>query len=180
MQLRNTAEPAIAKYIPGGYSPSRCMRLRGRSMTYAIFAFAGCAITFFGYDTAVMSQVNNNPDYQHRMGVASGSDRDAAAIGGLVSLWFGGFAVGMNIYPIYRTVTKSLQIGWTRCFPRRLHGRCHRSVEDDSDRLSLGHPRSGTVGVCAEHHLACVCSCYQRNRMRISEYHCARVDVGAC
>ncbi|KAL1961658.1 hypothetical protein VTN77DRAFT_1333 [Rasamsonia byssochlamydoides] len=41
-------EPEFAKYIPGGYSPARCMRLRGRSMTYAIFAFAGCAITFFG------------------------------------------------------------------------------------------------------------------------------------
>ncbi|KAL1961541.1 hypothetical protein VTN77DRAFT_1628 [Rasamsonia byssochlamydoides] len=87
-------ESAFAKYIPGGYSPSRCLRLRGRAMTYAIFAFAGCAITFFGYDTAVMSQVNNNPDYQLRMGVASGSARDAAAIGGLVSLWFGGFAIG--------------------------------------------------------------------------------------
>ncbi|KAL1988428.1 hypothetical protein VTN96DRAFT_9483 [Rasamsonia emersonii] len=87
-------EPAFAKYIPGGYSPSRCLPLRGRAMTYAIFAFAGCAITFFGYDTAVMSQVNNNPDYQQRMGVASGSARDAAAIGGLVSLWFGGFAIG--------------------------------------------------------------------------------------
>lgn len=63
-------------------------------MTYAIFLFAGCAILFFGYDTAVMSQVNNNEDYMQRMGVAGGSDRDAAAIGGLVSLWFGGFAIG--------------------------------------------------------------------------------------
>lgn len=70
-------------------------------MTYAIFAFAGCAITFFGYDTAVMSQVNNNPDYQQRMGVASGSARDAAAIGGLVSLWFGGFAIGRFYLTIF-------------------------------------------------------------------------------
>lgn len=66
-------------------------------MTYAIFLFAGCAILFFGYDTAVMSQVNNNMDYQQRMGVASGTGRDAAAIGGLVSLWFGGFAIGALI-----------------------------------------------------------------------------------
>ncbi|KAK9310983.1 general substrate transporter [Lipomyces starkeyi] len=88
------SEPAFAKYIPGGFSPSRCMRLSGMSMSYAIFAFAGCAITFFGYDTAVMSQVNNNRDYQQRMGVSGGTNRDAAAIGGLVSLWFGGFAIG--------------------------------------------------------------------------------------
>lgn len=66
-------------------------------MTYAIFLFSGCAILFFGYDTVVMSQVNNNKDYMQRMGVASGSDRDAAAIGGLVSLWFGGFAIGALI-----------------------------------------------------------------------------------
>ncbi|KAJ5625260.1 Low-affinity glucose transporter HXT3 [Penicillium lagena] len=90
-------EPDFARYIPGGYSPSRCIKLQGRAITYAIFGFAGCAITFFGYDTAVMSQVNTNEDYLHRMGVASGSDRDAAAIGGLVSLWFGGFAIGALI-----------------------------------------------------------------------------------
>ncbi|CAL5867066.1 uncharacterized protein PFLUO_LOCUS1278 [Penicillium psychrofluorescens] len=90
-------EPNFARYIPGGYSPSRCMKLRGRAITFAILAFAGCAITFFGYDTAVMSQVNTNENYLHRMGVASGSDRDAAAIGGLVSLWFGGFAIGALI-----------------------------------------------------------------------------------
>ncbi|KAK9489788.1 general substrate transporter [Lipomyces doorenjongii] len=92
--FRVQAESVFAKYIPGGYSPSRLLRLRGRSMSYAIFAFAGCAITFFGYDTAVMSQVNNNSDYQQQMGVAGGTNRDAAAIGGLVSLWFGGFAIG--------------------------------------------------------------------------------------
>jgi hypothetical protein len=68
-------------------------------MSYAIFAFAGCAITFFGYDTAVMSQVNNNLDYERKMGVSGGTNRDAAAIGGLVSLWFGGFAIGMKNCP---------------------------------------------------------------------------------
>lgn len=63
-------------------------------MAYAIYLFAGCGILFFGYDTSVMSQVNNNADYQKVMGVAGGSGRDAAAIGGLVSLWFGGFGIG--------------------------------------------------------------------------------------
>lgn len=67
-------------------------------MVYAVFAYAGCAIMFFGYDTAVMSQVNINQDYLHVMGVAGGTDRDAAAIGGLVSLWFGGFAIGMRYF----------------------------------------------------------------------------------
>ncbi|KAM5461113.1 hypothetical protein MferCBS49748_007384 [Microsporum ferrugineum] len=70
------------------------MKLSGLPMVYAVFAYAGCAIMFFGYDTAVMSQVNINQDYLHVMGVAGGTDRDAAAIGGLVSLWFGGFAIG--------------------------------------------------------------------------------------
>lgn len=70
------------------------MRLQGRAMTYAIFAFAGCCILFFGYDTSVMSQVNNNLNYQRTIGVAGGTGRDAAAIGGMVSLWFGGFGVG--------------------------------------------------------------------------------------
>ncbi|EZF26235.1 hypothetical protein H112_01596 [Trichophyton rubrum D6] len=90
----STAESNLASYIPGGYSPSRCMKLSGMPMVYAIYAYAGCAIMFFGYDTAVMSQVNINPDYLRTMGVAGGTDRDAAAIGGLVSLWFGGFAIG--------------------------------------------------------------------------------------
>ncbi|EGD91007.2 uncharacterized protein TERG_07230 [Trichophyton rubrum CBS 118892] len=89
----STAESNLASYIPGGYSPSRCMKLSGMPMVYAIYAYAGCAIMFFGYDTAVMSQVNINPDYLRTMGVAGGTDRDAAAIGGLVSLWFGGFAI---------------------------------------------------------------------------------------
>lgn len=66
-------------------------------MAYAIFLFAGCAILFFGYDTAVMSQVNGNEDYLKQMAIAGGSGRDAAAIGGLVSLWFGGFAIGALI-----------------------------------------------------------------------------------
>ncbi|KAJ5948368.1 low-affinity glucose transporter HXT3 [Penicillium verhagenii] len=91
------AEPQYARYIPGGFSPSRCMSLQGKAMTYAIFLFSGCAILFFGYDTAVMSQVNDNNDYLQMMGIAGGNGRDAAAVGGLVSLWFGGFALGALI-----------------------------------------------------------------------------------
>jgi hypothetical protein len=64
-------------------------------MVFAIYAFAGCAIMFFGYDTAVMSQVNTNDDYLRVMGLYGGTNRDAAGIGGMVSLWFAGFAIGM-------------------------------------------------------------------------------------
>ena len=63
-------------------------------MMYAILAFAGCAIMFFGYDASVMSQVNTNSDYLQTMGTDSGSNQDAAAVGGLVSIWFLGFAIG--------------------------------------------------------------------------------------
>lgn len=87
-------ESYLARYLPGGYSPSRCLRLKGRSMMYAILALAGCSILFFGYDASVMSQVNTNPHYLQTMGAAGGSGRDAAAVGGIVSVWFGGFAIG--------------------------------------------------------------------------------------
>ena len=88
-------ESSLSKYIPGGYSPSRCLKLSGKPMMYAILSLAGCAIRFFSYDASVMSLVNTNQDYLHLMGAGSGSKRDSAAIGGLVSLWFGGFAMGM-------------------------------------------------------------------------------------
>lgn len=39
---------AISKYIPGGYSPSRCLKLRGRAMMYAVLTLAGTAVLFFG------------------------------------------------------------------------------------------------------------------------------------
>jgi hypothetical protein len=42
-----------------------------------------------------MALVNTNPDYLRHMGVDHGTSTDAAAIGGLVSLWFGGFGIGM-------------------------------------------------------------------------------------
>ena len=48
-----TAEPHWSRYIPGGYSPSRCIPWHGKPMMYAILAVAGCAIMFFGYDASV-------------------------------------------------------------------------------------------------------------------------------
>ena len=63
-------------------------------MLYAILALSGTAIMFFGYDASVMSQVNTNPDYLAKMGTNHGTSRDSAAIGGIVSVWFGGFAIG--------------------------------------------------------------------------------------
>ena len=67
-------------------------------MTYAVLALAGTGILFFGYDASVMSQVNTNKNYLDLMGAPNaqtGSNRDAAAVGGLVSVWFAGFALGM-------------------------------------------------------------------------------------
>ena len=90
-----TAESKYAAYIPGGYSPSRCISLKGKPMMYAILLLAGSAILFFGYDAGIMALVNTNPDYLTHMGVDNGTSSDAAAIGGLVSLWFGGFGIGM-------------------------------------------------------------------------------------
>lgn len=93
--MRSTAaESRLSKYIPGGYSPSRCHKLRNRPMMYAVLALAGCSIMFFGYGASVMSQVNTNANYLQLMGADSGSNRDAAAVGGLVSVWYGGFAIG--------------------------------------------------------------------------------------
>ncbi|KAH8797740.1 low-affinity glucose transporter HXT3 [Xylogone sp. PMI_703] len=107
-------ESKYAAYIPGGYSPGRCLKLSGRRMIYAILSLAGCAIMFFGYDASVMSLVNTNSDYLLHMGTDSGSDRDAAAIGGLVSLWFGGFATGALCVGQYADKIgrlKTIQIG---------------------------------------------------------------------
>ncbi|CAN6668378.1 high-affinity hexose transporter Hxt6p [Trichomonascus vanleenenianus] len=59
-----------------------------------ILALSGCCIMFFGYDASVMSLVNSNPDYLRLMGTNHGTDRDAAAIGGIISVWFLGFAIG--------------------------------------------------------------------------------------
>lgn len=65
-------------------------------MINAILVLAGISIMFFGYDSSCMSQVDTNDDYLRLMGTDSGSARDSAAVGGLVSLWFGGFGVGKS------------------------------------------------------------------------------------
>ncbi len=67
-------------------------------MLMAILGLAGLCILFFGYDAAVMSQVNINSDYLKYMRSDSGSNEDAARIGGLVSFWFAGFLVGKSVY----------------------------------------------------------------------------------
>lgn len=90
-----TAESAWAKYIPGGYSPSRCLKLSGKPMVASILALAGTCLLFFGYDAAVMSLVNINPDYLQHMNSANGTENDAARVGGIVSFWFLGFLIGM-------------------------------------------------------------------------------------
>ncbi|KAL9077932.1 MAG: hypothetical protein Q9157_003139 [Trypethelium eluteriae] len=61
-----------------------------------------------------MSQVNTNKDYLRVMGAASGSKRDSAAVGGIVSLWFGGFAIGalmVGSYADWVGRLKTVQLG---------------------------------------------------------------------
>ncbi len=70
------------------------MRLSGLPLLSAILALAGLCILFFGYDAAVMSLVNINPDYLGKMDSNHGTNNDAARVGGLVSFWFLGFLVG--------------------------------------------------------------------------------------
>lgn len=41
-------ESRLSKYIPGGYSSTRCLSFRGRAMMYAVLCLAGTAILFFG------------------------------------------------------------------------------------------------------------------------------------
>ena len=72
-------------------------------MMYAVLLLAGVSIMFFGYDASVMSQVNTNQNYLDLMGVPNatkGSNGDAAAVGGLVSVWFIGFAIGTVLLSI--------------------------------------------------------------------------------
>lgn len=70
-------------------------------MVACILALAGTCLLFFGYDAAVMSLVNINPNYLQHMDSAGGTDRDAARVGGIVSFWFLGFLVGTYFPPEY-------------------------------------------------------------------------------
>jgi hypothetical protein len=66
-------------------------------MVASILALAGTCLLFFGYDAAVMSLVNINPDYLQHMNSANGTEKDAARVGGIVSFWFLGFFIGTNV-----------------------------------------------------------------------------------
>ncbi|KAJ9611630.1 hypothetical protein H2200_004814 [Cladophialophora chaetospira] len=107
-------EPAWSKYIPGGYSRSRCLKLSGMPMVACILVLAGTCLFFFGYDAAVMSLVNINPDYLKVVDSAGGTNNDAARIGGIVSFWFLGFLIGALLAGSYADKIgrlKSIQLG---------------------------------------------------------------------
>jgi MFS family permease len=86
-------------------------------MMYLILLLAGVSILFFGYDASVMSQVNTNQNYLDLMGfpnATKGSNTDAAAVGGLVSVWFAGFAIGALLVGYYADKIgrlKTIEIG---------------------------------------------------------------------
>ena len=145
-------------------------------MVWAIFALSGCAIMFFGYDTAVMSQVNTNADYLRTMGLSGGSDRDAAGIGGMVSLWFGGFAVGKSdlgggsqcAEPLTDTVR--VNVGRFCC-------RQSRTVTYDAIRVLLGNSWSCSTCQCSKHHLALFRSCHQRHWLWTFKHSRPHLDI---
>lgn len=142
-------------------------------MMYAIFALAGCAILFFGYDAGIMALVLVNPDFLTRMGTVAGTDRDAAANGGLVSLWFVGFLIGM--------VSITMDSVWslmamTRSRPCWRLRRQDRSSQDHPGRLRVGHNRSGPASFGHELHLDVFCSYHWRYRLWSSQLHRADLD----
>jgi hypothetical protein len=79
-----------------GHSPSRRFKLSEIPMLYDILALSGLTTMFFSHDGSVMSQINTNPDYLTKMGTNNGIPRDAAAIGSVVSVCFGGFATAVG------------------------------------------------------------------------------------
>lgn len=83
-------------------------------MMYAVLLLAGTAIMFFGYDASVMSQVNSNKDYLRLMHLEGGTSGDSAFIGGIVSIWFLGFAIGGLLVGAYADKVgrlKTIQLG---------------------------------------------------------------------
>lgn len=85
------------KFFIGGYSQSRMFKFKKpKTMYTAINLFAGIAIMFYGYDQGVMSQVNLNEDYWNHMGInpVTGNQRNTAALGGIVAVYYGGTLIG--------------------------------------------------------------------------------------
>lgn len=88
------------KFFIGGYHQSRMLKFKNpKTMYKAINLFAGLAIMFYGYDQGVMSQVNLNEDYWNHMGInpIEGNSRNVAALGGIVSVYYGGTLIGALI-----------------------------------------------------------------------------------
>lgn len=88
------------RYFIGGYTSSRMFKFKKpKTMYTAINLFAGVAIMFYGYDQGVMSQVNLNEDYWNHMGInpIEGNQRNTAALGGIVSVYYGGTLIGALI-----------------------------------------------------------------------------------
>ncbi|KAF7969166.1 hypothetical protein HWV62_28222 [Athelia sp. TMB] len=86
----------LAKYLPG-YSPKRMLEFKSaRTYYWAINLLAGLAILFYGYDQGVMSLVNLNEDYLTKMGIypTVGNQRNTAALGGIVAVYYGGSLIG--------------------------------------------------------------------------------------
>ncbi|KAG1813792.1 hypothetical protein EV424DRAFT_1415628 [Suillus variegatus] len=91
-----TPEWWMSKYLPS-YSATRMFKFRNpNSYNWANNLFAGLAILFYGYDQGVMSQVNLNEDYLKLMGIypTTGNSRNLAALGGIVSVYYGGSLIG--------------------------------------------------------------------------------------
>jgi len=167
------AEPKWASFIPGGYSPGRSLQLRGRPMMYAIFALAGCAILFFGYDAGIMALVLINPDFLEHMGTATGTDRDAAANGGLVSLWFLGFLFGMLLrllMALLQSLTRVIRSHPCWCLRRQ-----DRASQNHPGWLCMGRYWSGPASFSNELHLDVFRSYHRRCRLRSSQ--CRRADL---
>ncbi|CDZ98692.1 general substrate transporter [Phaffia rhodozyma] len=89
-------EPSWSKYIPGGYNRKWQIPLKGKAMMWGIQGISGLAILFYGYDQGVMSGVNNSTSYKVLMGTASDPEtqRDSAAIGGIVAIYYLGTLFG--------------------------------------------------------------------------------------
>ncbi|CDK25041.1 unnamed protein product [Kuraishia capsulata CBS 1993] len=114
LEFSPVLEASWAKYVPGP-SINRLLKFEGRKMINCILALSGSFIIFFGYDASVMSQVNDNVDYERLMGVNNGTDRDSAAKGGIVSIWFLGFGLGAIMVGSYADRIGRLRTAFLGC-----------------------------------------------------------------